>query len=139
MQVLELEPRHLSAKLLLAIADGKQPKTLSATATYYYASLAVRNMMAMVNERAGSRDAHQVPSAVVRSGLIDLRKLRPKADPNVRPLIDAWVKYIVTCNDWLEGETSAQELETQRQLLIDEMTKENTDAELMQKQVREGI
>jgi hypothetical protein len=93
-KVLELAPEHLSARLLLAVAQDKLPKTLSATASRYYTFLAVRSMVAFLAERAESNQTYQVTSGVVRAGLADLHKLRPRADSNVRPLIDAWSKFI---------------------------------------------
>jgi hypothetical protein len=136
--VLELAPQHLSAKLLLAMAAGKQPKTLSATASQYYTSLAVRSMLTALIERNESKEASKVPSAVLRTGLADLHKLRPMADPKVRPLIDAWVRFLQAWNDLQTGEGSAHRLETQRQSLLDEMAKENSDPKLMQKILKEG-
>jgi hypothetical protein len=96
-------------------------------------------MMDALNERADSQAAKSVPSSVVRSGLASLRELRPLADPTMRPLIDAWVRFIAAWNQMQEGLDSPKEVEQQRQLLLDEMAKENADADLMQKMLKEGI
>lgn len=90
-------------------------------------------------ERADSQAAKSVPSSVVRNGLASLRKLRPLADPSVRPLIDAWVRFIAAWNELQEGQDSPKEVEERRQSLLDEMAKENADADLMQKMLKEGI
>jgi len=138
-QLLELAPRHLSAKLLLHVVTGKQPKTLSATATFYYTSPAVRNVLAVLSQRDKWQDPQLVPSGVVRSGLADLRKLIPLADPNAKPLVIAWMQFIEAWNDFQQGQGSGRKLESRAQALMDEMTRENTNAELMQKTLKEGF
>jgi Lon protease (S16) C-terminal proteolytic domain len=138
-QVLDLVPRHLSAKILLAMAQSKQPKTLSATASQYYTAVAVRPMLIILKERADSKQAHQVPSAAVQAGLADLRKLRPMSDQNVRPLIDAWARFIEAWNSFQQGIGSNQTVQRQAQSLEDEMAKENSNADMMQKMLKEGI
>lgn len=138
-RVLELAPQHLSARVLLSVAQGKQPKTLSATASLYYTSLAVRNIVGVLNERDKWKDPQLVPSSVVRIGLADLHKLMPLADSNVKPLVTAWMRYIEAWSELQQGEGSSKELETRAQSLLDEMAKEDTNAELMQKMVKEGF
>ena len=71
-QILDLVPQHLSAKLLLLIAQGKQPKTLSPTASMYYTFVAVRVMLPILKARC-SPSAADVPSAAVKEGLADLK------------------------------------------------------------------
>ena len=125
--------------MLLSIAQGKQPKTLSATASQYYTFLSVGSMLDVLKQRSESSEAHSVPSSVVRTGLANLRKLRPLSDASVRPLIDAWSRFIGAWNELQEGIGSSQTVEEQRQSLLDEMAREHADADLMQKQLKEGI
>ena len=138
-KVLELAPQHLSSQILLASASGKLPKTLSATASNYYTFLALNPMVEILTERTGSNQNHQVPSAVVRAGLVDLRKLRPIADPNVRPLVDACARFIEAWNYLQQGSGSLNDLETQRESVLDAMAKEQSDPKLVQKMLKEGI
>ena len=138
-QVLAFAPQHLSAKVLLAIAQGTQPKTLSASASAYYTLLGVGNMMDALKERSDSAATPSVPSSVVQTGLANLRKLRPMAVENVRPLIDAWARFIGSWNEMQEGLASPHSVEEQRQKLLDEMAKEDANADLMQKMLREGM
>jgi len=138
-QVLALAPNHLSAQVLLDIAEGKQPKTLSATASQYYTYLAVNNMADVLKARSDAGAPSSVPSSVVRTGLTSLRKLRPIADENVRPLIDAWASFLSAWNEMQEGLATPDSVESRRQVVIDEMAKENADADLMQKMLREGM
>ena len=81
-------------------------------------------MLDILLERAKSDQQHQVHSAVIQSGLSSLRKLRPIADIKVRPLIDAWVSFIQAWDYFEQGAGSAYSVETQRQSLLNEMTKE---------------
>jgi hypothetical protein len=138
-KVLDLAPNHLSAQLLLSISQGKQRKTLSAAASQYYAFLAAKNMLSILSQRSDAGAARAIPSTAVRMGLIDLRKLRPMADPSKRALIDDWVQFIEALSDFQDGSGSGQRLEEKRQALLDEMAKENADADLMQKQLKEGV
>ncbi len=138
-QVLNLAPEHLSARLLLAIARGDEPKTLSAAASQYYTFLAVGSMADALQERDDSPAASDVPSSVVRAGLASLRKLRPMADESVRPLIDAWSRFIGAWNQLQEGIGSAHSVEEQRQSVLDEMARENSDPDLMQKMLKQGM
>jgi hypothetical protein len=96
-------------------------------------------MLDVLQQRDASRDRNKVPSGVIRSGIADLRKLRPLADPKVRPLVDAWLKFIGAWNDLQQGEGSAQTLEAQRQSLLDEMAREQADPQSMQKMLKDGM
>jgi hypothetical protein len=138
-EILQLAPQHLSAKLLLGIASGEQPKTLSATASQYYTSLAVRGMLPILAEREFTKDSPPIQSATLSAGLADLRKLRPLAHPQVQPLIDAWSRFIQVWNSQQQGNAAKTVLDRQRQILIDEMTRLQTNAELMQKMLKEGV
>jgi hypothetical protein len=137
--VLDLAPQHLSAKLLLGIAKGEQPKTLSATASQYYTFLAVRSMMSVLLEREFTDDPHPIASEAVQTGLNDLKKLRPMADAHVQPLIDAWSHFILAMDGQQRGTVNKDKLAKARQSLIDEMTKLQDDPELMQKMLKEGM
>jgi Lon protease (S16) C-terminal proteolytic domain len=138
-QVIDLAPNHLSAKVLLAVAQGKQPKTLSAGASLYYTAVAVRPVLAILKDRDRERQTHQIPSTAIQAGIADLRKLRPLADANIRPLIDAWSRFIEAWSGYQQGMGSYESLQRQWQALDDEMAKENSDADVMQKLVKEGI
>ncbi len=138
-QVVSLAPQHLSAKLLLETAQGKAPRTLSPAATLYYTFTAAGGLMGELATRSGDAPKHPVPSGAVKSGLADLHKLRPMADPTVRPLVDAWIKFIESWDASSQGRGSPQAMEHARQALDDEMAKERADTKLMQKMLKEGI
>jgi hypothetical protein len=96
-------------------------------------------MADVLKARADSNAVPSVPSSVVRTGLATLRKLRPIADPNARPLIDAWSGLITAWHQMQEGLGTPDTVEKKRQAVIDEMAKENADADLMQKMLKEGM
>ncbi len=135
--ILALAPQHLSAKVLLSVAEGTASKTLSLAASRYYTNNAVQRVVTAFAERSGHRGGP--PSSVIRNGLIELHKLRPLADPADRPLIDAWVRFIEAANATLDGTGSRQNLDRQRQLLLDEMANEDADPELRQKVLKQGM
>jgi hypothetical protein len=137
--VLDLAPQHLSAKLLLGIVKGEQPKTLSATASQYYTFLAVRSMMSVLVGREFSDDPHPIASEAVKAGLDALKKLRPLADVHVQPLIDAWSNFVVAMDGQQRGTVTKENLAKARQALRDEMAKLQDDPELMQKMLKEGM
>jgi hypothetical protein len=112
---------------------------LSPTASYYYISLSVGPMLAVLNERVVVDGANKVPSTVVRSGLENLTKLRPLVDAKVQPLVDAWSRFIQAWNALQAGTGSLDTAEATRQRLIEESVKEGTDADMMQKMLKEGI
>ena len=138
-KVLSLAPQHLSAQVLVSIGHDKEPKFLSIAASQYYTYLSVGSMMDALKQRSDTNAVRSVPSSVVRTGLSKLQKLRTLADPTARPLIDAWVGYIEAWNDLQQGIGSNQTLEFKRQALLDELAKENTDPDMMQKRLREGV
>jgi hypothetical protein len=52
---------------------------------------------------------------------------------------DAWRNFLTSWNEFQEHESSAQTMETQRQVLLDETPKEQTDPALLQKMLKEWI
>ena len=138
-EVAALAPRHYSAVVLQLWAQGKLPKTLSATASQYYTSLATSPAVGVLQRRDKGNSAGAVPSSAVKAGLADLRKLRPLADESVRPLIDAWSRFIEAVAALQEKTGSQQAVERQRQVLLDEMARERADADMLQKMLKEGM
>ena len=138
-EVLELAPEHYSAKILQQYGQAKLPRTLSATASMYYTTLAAKPVLGILAARSGNTAAASVPSASVRAGLADLRKLRPLADENVRPQIDAWMKLIDAITAYQTHQAPAAAVDRQRQVLLDELSREQADTDMMQKMLKEGI
>ena len=137
-KILQLAPHHFSAQLLKILAEGTRPKTLSATASLYYVSVAVQEILPIIEARA-KESLRVPPSAVVTQGLSDLGKLRPVSHPRVVPLIDAWVKFIRIASSVESGMATPRYLDAQWQAVLDAMFELEVDPELMQKMLSEGM
>jgi hypothetical protein len=137
-KILNLAPKHLSAKLLLMEATHKRPKTLSVTATKYYVTVAVSAMLPAIAERAASKDKLP-PSSVVQQGLADLEKLRPIAAPETLQWIDAMQRLVRTIVSYQSGLARPDNIASMAQQADDEEAKINMNPEIMQKMLKEGI
>jgi hypothetical protein len=138
-RVLELAPNHISAKLLLLLAQNKAPQKLSATASLYYTFLPVQGMLPTLFEPAQSGKPQNVTPVVVQKGLVSLRKLRTRVDPKVFPLLESMIDYVQTLNAINSGSRSLDDLEPKRQRLLDALSRLQTDRALMEKMLHEGI
>jgi hypothetical protein len=133
-EVLELEPNHDSAALLLAYTQHKLPH-LSASASLYYTSSAVREFWSLPAVTNASITDYSAETA-----LSTLFKLRPLADPSVRPYIDAWSDYIRTYREARHGEPVTQQYANDEyQQILNEGAKLNTSQDLAEKMLHEGI
>ena len=136
-RVLELAPNHYSARLLLLVAQNKQPTRLSATASMYYIAVATQQALPAIFD--GKAGAEPTLPKVVDSGLVNLRKLRSRVDAKVLPCLDAMVDFIQTINAINAGRRDAEDLEPKRQKLLDALSRLQTDRALMEKMLHEGI
>lgn len=137
----KLSPQHYSAKILRQISLGKLPRTLSATASYYYISLAADPVMELFKSRDQAKRGAPpaLPSAQIKKGVKDLRSLRSIASESSRPMLDAWVRFIEAVSALQEGKGAQDSVERARQSLLDEMARKQTDADLLQKMIKEGM
>jgi hypothetical protein len=142
-QVLEKAPNHLSAKLLLQVAEGKAPRQLSAAASQYYTYVAVNTVTPMLFEQFDSASKHgkltKVNHDVVENGLRDLEKVHRVSAPEMLPLVDAWRDYISSLEKLLDKKVSGSYYESKRQALLDIMEKQKVDQALLEKMLHEGI
>ena len=138
-RILDLAPNHFSAKLLLLVAQNRQPRTLSAAASMYYAGMAIHDALPVLFEQAQSGVRQSVTPTVVQEGMINLRKLRSRVDPKVLPLVDAMNDFIWTLNAINSGRRNPLELESKRQHILDALTKLNADRALMEEMLHEGV
>ena len=138
-EILNVAPNHLSAKLLLMVAQKKQPASLSPTASLYYTNTAVSEMLPILKNRATFDSQHQITAAAIHQQLADLEKLRPIADPTTQPLIDDWSHFLRAWSAVQSGGGSTTAVDTQFQKLSDEVSSLNADPDLDQKLLNEGI
>lgn len=131
--VLELAPNHLSAKLLLAYSRHELPR-LSALATQYYISLAVSEFW-----NAPAMASH-VTDFSADDALEKLNKLRPLGDLTVRPYLDSWIDYIQLYSRARSGEPiTTGQMNGQYQQVLNQAAKLNTNRDLSEKMLQEGI
>lgn len=138
-EILQLAPNHLSAKLLLTVALDKQSKTLSPPASQYSTFLAVRAMLPVLPERPAANNKQQVTPALARQALAELKKVRVITHASMRPLVDAWSRFI---DSWIAIQStsgSKRAFETQRQSLMDEMARLGAEPDMIQKILKEGV
>lgn len=138
-QVVDLEPRHFSAKLLLMTAQNLQPKKLSATATMYYTVTAFKTVWPTLMEHAKAPNPPLMNSLVVQEVLHSLDKVRQLADPQVVPFVNAYRLYIEALNDLEYHRASPNMVEERRQVVLDTLAKLQADRDLMEKMLYEGI
>jgi Lon protease-like protein len=138
--ITELAPNHISARLLLLIAQNKQPRTMSAAASMYYTAVASQQAMPdiFIQIWADQRLARQSAPAV-DAGLTNLRKIHGKVDPKVLPLVDAMVGFIQASAAANNGRGNPRAIEARRQQVYDALATLQTDRTLMEKMLHEGV
>lgn len=137
-RVLDLAPQHLSAKLLLQVAQNKQRRRLTAGASEYYAFVALNGVVPAldVEKVVGSP---QVMPAAMSEALDALHKLRPISDLRIQPLIDACSELIQARSDLDLGNGTPELLREKYRAFVDELTKLQSDTTLMEKMLHEGV
>jgi hypothetical protein len=138
-QVLDLAPNHLSAKVLLSIAQGTARTRLTAGASIYYTLVAVQFALPMINQQIQSGTKSPVLPAMVDESLNRLRLVHQRSDPHILPLIDAWQDWIQASSDYESGNASDDYLEGKRLAVQDAMTKLQANRELIEKILHEGM
>ncbi|MGA2582491.1 MAG: S16 family serine protease [Tepidisphaeraceae bacterium] len=138
-QVLDLDPDHLSAKVLLSIAQGTARTRLTAGASEYYTFVAVQFAVPMINQQIQSGTKSPVLPAMVEESLKRLLLVHQRSDPHIVPLIDAWSDWIQASSDYESGNASDDYLETKRQAALDAMTKLQANRDLIEKMLHEGM
>jgi hypothetical protein len=139
-RITELAPNHFSARLLLLIAQNKQPRTMSAAASMYYTGVASQQAMpdVFIQIWADQRIARQ-SSPAVDAGLTSLRKIRGKVDPKVQPFLEAMIGFIQASAAANTGRGNPRAIEARRQQVYDALSTLQTDRALMEKMLHEGI
>ena len=133
-------PNHLSAKILLLIAQNKQPRTMSAGASLYYTGVASKQAMpdVFIQLWADQRLTRQ-SSVAVDAGLLNLRKIRVKCDPKVLPFLDSMIGFIQASAAAGNGRGNPRALDARRQQVFDALAGLQTDRAVMEKMLHEGV
>lgn len=146
-QVLTLAPNHYSAKLLLLVNERKLPR-LSARASEYYTFVAVQSTWGSLYVDPQLGAVLLSPSAATDVTLKELHKVRPLADPNIQPYIDAWIDFIQAFDQFRVGRTNEFRVSSPNQwrivqnkytALLNEGIKLDANRDLAEKMMHEGI
>jgi len=137
-KVLTAAPNHLSAKLLLQYSQNKLRKTLTTGASIYYAMAALNSVIPSLddNKVVGSRTTVSAP---IKEAITALEKLRPIADPQIQPLIDATRGLISARGDYDAGRGSVERLKKKYDEFKDALAQISSNTTLMEKSLREGV
>ncbi|MGD0461229.1 MAG: S16 family serine protease [Tepidisphaeraceae bacterium] len=138
-RVADLAPNHLSARLLLQIAQNKQRKRLTALASEYYAIMGLASVIPMLTDRdVATGTQHLMPAAVDRA-IRELRRLRPISDLRIQPFVDACIELIQARSDYDVGAGSHEALMESFRVYRDELDKLQADRALREKMLHEGV
>lgn len=136
-RILELAPNHLSAKLLLQIAENRAPSTLSAGASLYEISLIcypIRNILFGM-ERVSPLTLPSTTTVNLRRRIV---KLRPVIQKDFLPALadlSGFVERAEAVANHLGGEG---EMYSKRDQFLSHLSALSEDRNMMEKLVREG-
>ena len=89
--ILQRAPGHLSAQILLQYATDKLPKSLSPAGTLSELDQSIGDLNTAISGDLTVKN--QLDGGQIAKARTALQRLRPLADPRVRPLVDAWVNW----------------------------------------------
>jgi hypothetical protein len=136
--VTELAPNHLSAKLLLQIAQNTGRRRLTAWASEYYAEMELSSVIPVLTDKDIATGTQHLMPAVVDAALTKLKRLRPISDIRVQPFVDSCIELIQARSGYDVGAESRESLMEKYQAYSDEFNKLKGDRALMEKMMHEG-
>jgi hypothetical protein len=138
-QVTELAPNHLSAKLLLQIAESKQRQRLTEWASEYYAQMELNSVIPVLTDKNFATGTQHLIPAAVDVALVKLRHLRPISDVRIQPFVDCCIELIQARSSYDVGAASHETLMEKYQAYSDAYDKLQGDRALMEKMLHEGV
>ena len=108
-QVTQLAPNHLSARLLLQIAQNTARTHLTPMASIYYAQMELTSVIPELTEQDVATGTWHLMPAGVNAALMKLNHLRPRADFRVQPFVDSCIDLIQARSDYDSGAISHDE------------------------------
>ena len=137
--VTELAPNHLSAKLLLQIAQNTERRRLTAWASEYYAEMELSSVIPVLTDKDIATGTQHLMPAAVNAAIMKLKHLRPISDIRIQPFIDSCMELIQARSDYDVGAASHETLMEKYQAYSDEFDKLRGDRALMEKMLHEGV
>jgi hypothetical protein len=146
-EILKLSPNHASARMLLALAQGKTPARLSATASLYEAFSASEGLRLILRkDPAAPIDDVAAKNLSVEQVLKRLAEIRAISRDEVHPMIDSLVDFSKAVDRLIkssprtpEREEAATNLRTQQDLVSRRLLEMQSNHDLMEQMLREGI
>ncbi len=135
--ILQLAPNHLSAKYLLASADGNARKELSAAASQYYLSIVLshyRGIFAMGGGPATIAVTAQMTDSIEQR----LSVLRPIINKDMKPLLNDIALMASAAQNVANGRGSMASLQAHVDSIESRLGNMAMDQDLMEKLVRQG-
>lgn len=136
-RIVELAPNHLSASLLLAIAENRADTTLSAGASLYEISVIGYPYIGILSGRERVTRA-SLPASVTIGARRRIQKLRPIVNKDFQPILAdlaAFVERAEAVANRLESEAS---LDEKRQAFFQHLEAMSENRNVLEKLVREG-
>jgi hypothetical protein len=137
--VAELAPNHLSAKLLLQMAQHKLRKRLTPWASEYYAEMELGSVIPVLTDKDVATGTQHLMPAAVDKAIGALRRLRPISDVRIQPFVDSCIELIQARSDYDVGAGSHETLMEKYRAYSDEFDKLRGDRALMEKMLHEGV
>jgi hypothetical protein len=137
--VTELAPNHLSARLLLQIAQNKQRRRLTAWASEYYAEMELNSVIPVLTDNTVATGTQHLMPAAVDAAIMKLRHLRPICDIRIQQFVDSCIELIQARRDYDVGAESREAVMEKYQAYSDEFDKLHGDRALMEKMLHEGV
>jgi len=138
-QVTQLAPNHLSAKLLLQIAQNTQRRRLTAWASEYYAEMELSSVIPVLTDKDVATGTQHLMPAAVEAALAKLKHLRPISDIRIQPFIDSCMELIQARSSYDAGAESREGVMEKYQAYSDEYDKLKGDRALTEKMLHEGV
>jgi hypothetical protein len=139
-KILELAPNHLSARHLLAVAEGKAPKNLSVTATIYklHATMYPYYVLLSSDNKISRSTLPELMTATARKSF---NTLRPIAHKDLLPLLTDQSAFIEAMDVFAQKPSSSswEALKTRWGTLQARFAELRTDKEITESLRREGF
>ncbi|HUO08376.1 MAG TPA: S16 family serine protease [Phycisphaerae bacterium] len=135
--ILELAPNHLSAKHLLALIDGTEPRTLTATATLYNLG-SILHPYALLIRSGDPINKENLSYVTMSTARKRLAAIRAVTAPDLQPLVTDAAAYIEAVNNVAYNNGPISAINIRAETYQSQLRTYSTDPDFMDKLVRDG-
>lgn len=136
-RIVELAPNHLSARLLLAIAENRANTTLSAGASLYEISVISYPYRDILSGRDRVTRI-MLPSSVTINARRRIQKLRPVVNKDFQPILADLAAFVERAEAVANRQATEASLDEKRQEFFQDLEAMSENREVLEKLVREG-